>query len=497
MNSGVKKKTSRRPRVRHCKGRAKHGGRCRTRVAGFSTHCRNHKHQLDQQRDLLPGHTSPNSKNGLESKCPGAIVHNIPWEEETGKAGADATPMEISCDDDGDAPVLCGSKGIHESADAPYERSSGMADDGTSRGLGEGSRVNGNAGLGRGPEGTNDAQTPDPSGDMDAGGQDTTADGVRPSGVTVNKDSWNTKHENCGNTTNKNCGNNATINRTSQAIRLQGVYQTFITNNYSSFFSPDDPVIKELVLKAAAEMVHITQKYDVAPSRGRDMVELALFDLVVVCDNSGSMWRYRNAMKDTLRHLVTISSLLLPKGITIQFLNANNDGRDVYHDITDGSQVDKIFQTVELLKVKNLWGSSGLGEVVNKKVLHPMIIRKAQAKELKRPVITIMISDAKPSSRKDGEMVKSTIRSCKESPELNDYGERAALFLLSRVGNSKAGEKFLNELQGDDSINDILHCSVESLDKWQAEFQKPGSENKYTGKLIELFLTALDRRAAH
>jgi hypothetical protein len=49
------------------------------------------------------------------------------------------------------------------------------------------------------------------------------------------------------------------------------------------------------------------------------------------------------------------------------------------------------------------------------------------------------------------------------------------------VGNSRKGEKFVRELESDDTIKDILHCSPGSLDRWQEEFQTPGSEDKYTG----------------
>jgi hypothetical protein len=77
------------------------------------------------------------------------------------------------------------------------------------------------------------------------------------------------------------------------------------------------------------------------------------------------------------------------------------------------------------------------------------------------------------------------------------------------VGNSRRGKEFVSELETDTSINDMLHCSPDSLDKWLADCQKLGKENEYTGKvsasasfsavytdceqLIELFLTALDR----
>ncbi|KNG91223.1 hypothetical protein ANOM_000394, partial [Aspergillus nomiae NRRL 13137] len=220
-------------------------------------------------------------------------------------------------------------------------------------------------------------------------------------GNATNQNCGNTVHENCGNITNRNCGNITTNTNASQYIHLQHSqiaetavqYQTFVTNNYSSFFSPDDQFIKELVQKAATEMHHITQKYDVPASRELEVVELALFDLVIVCDNSLSMLKHQRALKDILLRLVTISSLLVPKGITIQLLYPNTGGRDLFENITTSNQVENMFQTVRFLNFQRLIGRSGLGEVVNKKIVHPMIIRKAKAGNLKRPVITVIISD--------------------------------------------------------------------------------------------------------
>ncbi|GAQ42393.1 hypothetical protein AtubIFM54640_007768 [Aspergillus tubingensis] len=315
---------------------------------------------------------------------------------------------------------------------------------------------------------------------------------------TITENSGNTTNTNYGNTVNKNCGNTTTNNRTSHNIRVQRMmareYHTVITNNYSGF-SLDKETIKTLVQTAAAEMPNITQRYHVPAGNEKAMVELALFDMVIVCDNSNSMWIYSDAMKKTLRHLVTVSSLLLPKGITIRFLNTNNDGKDLYENITEGYEVDKIFQDATFLGIKRLWNGPELGDIVNQDIIHPMIIRKARAGELKRPVITIMLTDADipPQGR---ETLKSGIRSCKNAPDLEKYGDKAALFVLSRVGNNKRGKEFVSQLEKDTSINDMLHCSPDSLDKWLADCQKIGNENKYTGKLIELFLTALDRNGA-
>lgn len=56
----------------------------------------------------------------------------------------------------------------------------------------------------------------------------------------------------------------------------------FITNNYSGF-SIDDQTIKTLMRTAAAEMMNIVQTYNIPAGKEKSMVELALFDMVIVC----------------------------------------------------------------------------------------------------------------------------------------------------------------------------------------------------------------------
>ncbi|GLA39964.1 hypothetical protein AnigIFM63309_007568 [Aspergillus niger] len=494
MNYRMKRKLGK-LRIRKCKALAKHGGRCKKRATSSGFYCHHHKHlSVENNKDFPPRlivDKPQESRKDFDCGSPTSKVHDITPDD---MVMSDVAVADIPVDSNPeiDAPL----RATPELTSGPSDTSYGDISKGQDLSSEEGDGNVESSGRSDDQDDTAVAvayphRKPNLPLDLPKEEIETENNRKPTFNSTINQNSGNTTNTNCGNTVNRNCGNTTTNNDASQNFYVEGV-MTVITNNYSGF-SIDDQTIKTLMRTAAAEMMNIVQTYNIPDGKEKAMVELALFDMVIVCDNSNSMWKYRKALKKTLRHLVTISSLLLPKGITIRFLNTNNDGKDLYENITEGYQVDRIFQDAKFIDFISLWNGPEIGDIVNQDIIHPMIIRKARAGELRRPVITIMLTDADIPPGQGRETLTSSIRTCKEAKELEKYGDKAALFVLSRVGNSTTGEEFASELENDTSINDMLHCSPDSLDKWLADCQKLGKENEYTGKLIELFLTALDR----
>ncbi|OJZ91010.1 hypothetical protein ASPFODRAFT_203478 [Aspergillus luchuensis CBS 106.47] len=490
MNYRIRKKFGK-LHTKQCKALAKHGGRCKKRAKSSGSYCQHHKHlMLEKDKDLPPRLTESQNEGG-----PTLVVHDItPDEMDMSDSTVSSVPLETNSEDD--APMRDTPNSDAEPSSANPDQDGSQRQDSVTEEvsttkptrLTEG---NDNTGANSYPLRSLDSPPEVDFAEKEAKRSNNENPGFYSS---INQNSGNTMNMNCGNTMQQNCGNTTTNNDSSRIIRVARQYKTVIINKYGGFFKEDDPIIEQLVRKAAAEMMNFIQQYNVPAGKETAMVELALFDMVVVCDNSLSMYKYKEAMQRTLRELVKISSLLLPKGITIQFLNTNGDKKNLYENINTGDKVDNIFKDANFLDIKRVvWSSPEIGDVVNRDIVHPMIIRKARAGELKRPVITIMLTDAKIRSAQGQETLKSTIRSCKNAPDLKEYGDKAALFVLSRVGDSKKGKDFASELERDSSINDILHCSADSLNKWEADCRKMDNKNKYTGKLIELFLTALDR----
>ncbi|GKZ35789.1 hypothetical protein AbraIFM66950_006584 [Aspergillus brasiliensis] len=366
---------------------------------------------LGKDRDLPPGlikNELQERTNGLDTGIPTTVVHNITLDGmDASDAGVVSIPHETPPDNDappGDTAKLSSEPSDISHVDQSQERGSITEE------------VNDNVELSGHSDGHDTAAAvaysrnePDspPAVNFPEQQAESGDHGTPVFQSSFNQNSGNTMKMNSENTMKQNCDNTITNIDSSQNIHVEGVMAgeyyniitNVVTNNYPEFpFSEE--ILKTLAQTAAAVMPSICQTYNVAPGCEKAMVELALFDMVIVCvflrilDNSNSMYRYSDAMRRTLRHLVTIASLLLPKGITIQFLNTNKDGKYLYENITEGYQVDNIFQNARFLGIRRVWNTPGLGDVLNQDIIHPMIIRKAKAGVLKRPVITIMLTDA-------------------------------------------------------------------------------------------------------
>ena len=95
------------------------------------------------------------------------------------------------------------------------------------------------------------------------------------------------------------------------------------------------------------------------------------------------------ALKDTLRRVAQITTRLQPVGISIRFLNHDEgDGRR-YDDLVD---VDDIAKKVDSVP---FFGNTRLGQVLNDKIVQPMIIDKIIEGKPERPVFVVIITDGK------------------------------------------------------------------------------------------------------
>ncbi|KID85680.1 transcription factor RfeF [Metarhizium guizhouense ARSEF 977] len=411
-----------------CKGRSKTGRRCRRRLRAPKSHCPHHKHPPKKPRKLLQADAAvPNDGNA--SRTSSAEVSNIP-STRLGRAAED-----LNSDENMSATST-------QDADPVYDNT--------------------------------------PS--RDAGT------------INIAKDCGNTVNTNCGNEIHHNYGDTTTYNTTNilqaKPPESPAEYRTyinnFVTNNFPGF--PDlDISIDSLVNAAVAKVKSISEEYHLAPERAPGIVKLAVYDFVILCDDSFSMRKHKRKLKGTLIRLAKIASLLTPLGISVRFLNHTGENTNSLDGLLTINEIEQQFSKVWFI------GFSRLGTALNEKVVQPLIIRKAEAHTLRRPVITMVITDGQPSGE-DSDTFKNCIRTCKHSPALQSYGPGAAVFLVTQIGNSNKANQFLRGLEDDETIKDFVCCSKEALDPQEELCRRRGNDALYMGWLIELFLTALDCR---
>ena len=97
------------------------------------------------------------------------------------------------------------------------------------------------------------------------------------------------------------------------------------------------------------------------------------------------------ALKDTLQRVATFATILSTEGISIRFLNYNGDGNGDFDNLRT---VQSIAEKIENIQCSR---DTQLGTILEKKIVKPMILDKAFAGKLKKPIIVGIITDGEVS----------------------------------------------------------------------------------------------------
>ncbi|KAK0517141.1 hypothetical protein JMJ35_000296 [Cladonia borealis] len=269
--------------------------------------------------------------------------------------------------------------------------------------------------------------------------------------------------------------------------------QDFVTKNIENFSQVTDKSVKSIAEKAATQADIIAAELGLRTEIIPGLVKLAFYDFVILCDDSSSMTfdeQHIPALRDTLRRVAYFATRLQPKGIAIRFLNHHEGIGKSFDDLTDAHDVDMKVASVPFQ------GNTRLGEVLDAKIVQPMILKKVQSGKLERPVFVVIITDGQPTNEHPGSL-RNTIRNCKEVLSHQSYNNAAAIFLISQIGNDKGATLFLKSLETDQQISSMVFCSTDDLSAKLARLQSTQQDKKYTAWLIELFLAALDKQTKH
>ena len=93
------------------------------------------------------------------------------------------------------------------------------------------------------------------------------------------------------------------------------------------------------------------------------------------------------ALTDTLRRVAHFATILQPKGVSIRFLNHDEGSGGKYDDLTDAHDIAMKVTSVPF------YGNTRLGQVLDDKIVQPMIIEKIKSGQLERPVFVVIITD--------------------------------------------------------------------------------------------------------
>ncbi|KMQ45184.1 von Willebrand factor, type A [Trichophyton rubrum] len=224
--------------------------------------------------------------------------------------------------------------------------------------------------------------------------------------------------------------------------------------NLQGMYPPNSPILDQIVSRISGQVDQLCATWRVPREVGQDVVKLALFDVILYIDDSGSMQFEENGerikdLKLILSRVTYAASLFDDDGIQVRFMNSNEQGNNIHNE----GQVEALMQRMQFK------GLTPMGTSLKNKVLEPLVLAPARANQLKKPVLVITITDGQPAGEAQG-AVFDAIRSATQELQSNPrYGRGAVSFQFAQVGNDLKAREFLSKLDEEPGIGELVDCT--------------------------------------
>ncbi|KAI9890402.1 MAG: hypothetical protein M1814_004188 [Vezdaea aestivalis] len=232
---------------------------------------------------------------------------------------------------------------------------------------------------------------------------------------------------------------------------LQSVIQE---KKLSNLYPPGNQFVEQVASKISGQIDQLCAHWRIPKEIATDFVKLALFDIVLYIDDSGSMAFEENGerikdLKLIISRVAYAASLFDANGIDIRFMN--NDLAQ--SNITTDGQVDQIMSQV------NFRGLTPMGTNLKSKVLDPLVIQPAKAGRLTKPVLVITVTDGQPAGEAPNTVFEAVKYASRELASLPRYGSGAISFQFAQVGNDIQARNFLAKLDKDPDVGHLVDCT--------------------------------------
>ncbi|GAA6064144.1 hypothetical protein JCM10212_000217 [Sporobolomyces blumeae] len=203
-------------------------------------------------------------------------------------------------------------------------------------------------------------------------------------------------------------------------------------------------------IASTGALTRLAQEWRLPAEVAMDLVRLALFDVILYCDDSGSMQFEENGerisdLKLIVSRCAFAASLFDDDGIEVRFMNSRIEGHNVR------SEPD----AMRLIEQVKFSGLTPLGTALDQKVLQPLLLSPARSNQLRKPVLIIAITDGAPGGEAR-DTLSRVIKNAKNQLVQTRYGEDALSMQLAMVGNDMGARKFLEEIDKDPVIGGLV-----------------------------------------
>jgi hypothetical protein len=203
-----------------------------------------------------------------------------------------------------------------------------------------------------------------------------------------------------------------------------------------------------------------------------DIALLAMYDIVLIGDDSGSMgrtdrgetmdrWSLLKLMVQTISFWAT---LMDDDGIDVRMFNTNIGG--------DGDNIRSPQEVNRLFDICRPGGLTPMGESIDRTVKEKKILRNMKNSELPKPVLFLIVTDGVPSNKT---AVVEAIKTCRSNAKRSIYGKRAIAFGFCQIGKDTDAQKWLGKIDCDKYIGNSVDCTSEYYAE-QQEFEEAGNQ---------------------
>jgi hypothetical protein len=227
-----------------------------------------------------------------------------------------------------------------------------------------------------------------------------------------------------------------------------------------AFYGPGTPGgqrLPQIAQRAAQQVDRLCQAWRIQREIATDIVRLALYDVVIYVDDSGSMSFEENGerIKDLqliMQRVAFAATLFDDDGIDVRFMNDDQIPLNMLSGLRTEQQVE------QLLANKRYKGLTPFGTELRKKVIDSILIPKLQSRQLQKPLLIICITDGQPAGENQNTLVE-TVRYAVDSAGRSSYGPGAVAFQFAQVGNDQKATEFLAKLDNDPMVGREVDCT--------------------------------------
>ena len=224
--------------------------------------------------------------------------------------------------------------------------------------------------------------------------------------------------------------------------------------------------IDDIANRAHAQVQNLCQRWRVPQEVGQDIVKLALYDIIIYVDNSGSMRFEDNGeriqdLKLILNRVAFAATLFDTDGISIRFMNWKPYNMSRLDNITTEKQIEDLLRPGP--EGVQFSGLTPLGTELRNQVLEPLVLGPIRSGQIKKPVLIITVTDGQPAGESRDTLKNAILSVQSELQRFPQLGRQPVSFQFAQVGNDQMAREFLGELDSDPRVGSLIDCTSSKI----------------------------------